>query len=288
MLKIITDSCGDLTPELLAEHNISVVSLHLQVDGENYTPGEDITQEQALNLIATAKEMPKTSQPTPYAFQQAYEAAEEDEILCIAVSTKVSGTFNSANLAAQSCPDKKITVHDTLQGTLGQGFQAWLAAVMNEHGHSLAEIKQALADFYEKSAVVVTLEKYDNAIKSGRMNKYAGKIIEKLNIRGIIEVVDGEVTVVDKARGADKTFQKILERVAGKADDFSQMIVGISDFQNKELADKYHEAIERLLHPAEILRTPLNPAIGVYTDKGAVAISVTPHPVLFAKAFAKA
>lgn len=280
MFKIITDSCSDLTPELIERHNIGVVSLHLQVDGESYTPGQDITPEKALDLIAAAKDMPKTSQPTPYAFQQAFESAEEDEILCLTVSTKVSGTFNSANLAAQGC-DKQITVHDTLQGTLGQGFQVWLAAIMSERGHSLAEIKQALADFYDKSSVVVTLEKYDNAIKSGRMNKYAGKIIEKLNIRGIIEVVDGQVTVVDKARGADKTFQKILERVAGKADDFSKMIVGISDFQNKELADKYHEAIEKLLHPAEILRTPLNPAIGVYTDKGAVAISVTPHPAMF-------
>lgn len=280
MFKIITDSCSDLTPELIERHNIGVVSLHLQVDGESYTPGQDITPEKALDLIAAAKDMPKTSQPTPYAFQQAFESAEEDEILCLTVSTKVSGTFNSANLAAQGC-DKQITVHDTLQGTLGQGFQVWLAAIMSEKGHSLAEIKQALADFYDKSSVVVTLEKYDNAIKSGRMNKYAGKIIEKLNIRGIIEVVDGQVTVVDKARGADKTFQKILERVAGKADDFSKMIVGISDFQNKELADKYHEAIEKLLHPAEILRTPLNPAIGVYTDKGAVAISVTPHPAMF-------
>lgn len=280
MFKIITDSCSDLTPELIAKHNIGVVSLHLQVDGENYTPGEDITPEKALDLIAAAKDMPKTSQPTPYAFQQAYEAAEEDEILCLTVSTKMSGTFNSANLAAQGC-GKSVTVHNTLQGTLSQGFQVWLAALMSERGHSMAEIKQALADFYEKSTVVVTLEKYDNAIKSGRMNKYAGKIIEKLNIRGIIEVVDGQVTVVDKARGADKTFQKILERVSGKADDFSKMIIGISDFQNKELADKYHEAIERLLHPAEILRTPLNPAIGVYTDKGAVAISITPHPALF-------
>lgn len=280
MLKIITDSCSDLTSELLAEHNIDMVCLHLQVDGENYTPGQDISPEKALDLIATAHDMPKTSQPTPYAFQQAFEAAEEDEILCLTVSSKVSGSFNSANLAAQGC-SKKVTVHDTMEGAFCQGFQVLLAAIMNERGHSLAEIKQALSDFYEKSSIVVTLEKYDNAIKSGRMNKYAGKIIEKLNIRGIIEVVDGEVTVVDKARGADKTFQKIIERISGKADDFSKMIIGISDFQNKELADKYHETLEKLLHPAEILRAPLNPAIGVYTDKGAVAISITPHPAMF-------
>ncbi len=281
MLKIITDSCSDLTPELLAEHNIGVVSLHLQVDGENYTPGEDIDAHKALDLIANAKEMPKTSQPSPYAYQQAFDTAEEDEILCLTVSSHVSGSFNSANLAAKNT-NKKVTVHDTLEGALGQGFQVLLAAVMNEHGHSLEEIKQALADFYEKSSVVVTLEKYDNAIKSGRMNKYAGKIIEKLNIRGIIEVLDGKVTVVDKARGADKTFQKIVERISGKADDFSQMIIGISDFQNKELADKYHETLERLLHPAQILRAPLNPTIGVYTDKGAVAISITPTPFVTA------
>ncbi len=63
-------------------------------------------------------------------------------------------------------------------GSFAQGFQVMLAALMSEKGHSLAEIKTTLQDFYQKSSIIVILEKYDNAIKSGRMNKYAGKIIE--------------------------------------------------------------------------------------------------------------
>ncbi len=282
MMKIITDSCSDLTPEFLAAHDIEVVPLHLQVDGENYTPGVDISIEDALTKIAAAPDMPKTSQPTPHAYAQAFEATEADEIVCLTLSSELSGSFNSANLAAQSSP-KKILVHDTREGSFGQGFQVVLAAILRDMGKSLEEIKQKLAEYYQKSSIVVILEKYDNAIKGGRMNKYAGKIIEKLNIRGIIEVIDGQVIVVDKARGADKTFQKMLERIAGKAEDFSRAIVGIAHFQNPDMAEKYRAAIEERLAPARLLVGSIDPALGVYCDKGGIVISISPEPQMFAE-----
>lgn len=281
MLKIITDSCSDLAADFLQKHNIGVVPLHLQVDGRNYTPGEDVSAEEALDLIAGAQQMPKTSQPTPLAYQQAFEAAEEEEILCLTLSSELSGSYNSASLAAQGSA-KKVTVHDTRQGSFAQGLQVMLAALMNERGRTLTEIKQALDDFCRKSSIVVILEKYDNAIKGGRMNKYAGKIIKKLNIRGIIEVIDGKVIVVDKARGEEKTFQKMIERISAKAEDFSQTFIGIADFQNSATADKYHETLAGLLHPAQILRGPINPALGVYCDKGGIVISITPAPTVYA------
>lgn len=282
MFKIITDSCVNLPAAFLQEHDIATVNLHLQVDGENYTPGEDIDIDTALSKIAVAKEMPKTSQPTPHAYQEAFRqaAADHEGVMCFTVSTKMSGSFNSANLAAQGA-EKPVYVHDTLLGSFGQGFQVMLAALMQEKGHTLEQIKQSLQEFYQQCSIVAILEKYDNAIKGGRMNKYAGKIIEKLNIRGIIEVIDGQVTVVDKARGADKTFQKTLERISSKAPDFSQMVIGISHFQNPELAEKYREALDNLLHPSNILMDLLSPAIGVYTDKGGVVISIAPDPYCF-------
>lgn len=282
MLKIITDSCVDLEESFVQEHNIGLANLHLQVDGANYTPGEDITKEQALAKIAAAQDMPKTSQPAPHAWQQIFAQAQDEEgALCLTVSSELSGSFNSANLAAQGSALPAHT-HDTRMGSFGQGFQVMLAALMTEKGKSLAEIKAALQEFYHKSSIIVILEKYDNAIKSGRMNKYAGKIIEKLNIRGIIEVLDGKVVTVDKARGADKTFQKMLERIASKAEDFSQMVIGIAHFNNPEMAEKYRAALEDLLHPARIYLNLLNPALGVYCDNGGLVISVAPNPYTFA------
>lgn len=279
MLKIITDSCADMKENFAREHNITVAHLHLQVDGQDYTPGLDIDTDEALTKIAAAQEMPKTSQPTPHAYQQAFQ--QDDESFCLTLSAELSGSYNSANLAAQSC-DKPVQTHDTRVGSFAEGFQVMLAALMSERGKSVAEIKTALQEYYQKSSIIVILEKYDNAIKSGRVNKYAGKIIEKLNIRGIIEVLEGKVVMVDKARGADKTFQKMLERIAGKAEDFSQMVIGIAHFQNPEMAEKYRAALEDLLHPAKIYMGLINPAIGVYCDKGGLVISVAPNPYTFA------
>jgi DegV family protein with EDD domain len=281
MLKIITDSCSDLDEEFLKQHNITVVPLHLRVDGECYTPGEDISYEEALTKIAEAKDMPHTSQPSPHAYQQAFEAASEEQILCLTLSSELSGSYNSATLASQD-ERERVTVHDTRQGAFGQGFQVMLAATMQEQGRTLAEIKQALTDYYKQTSIVVILEKYDNAIKGGRMNKYAGKIIEKLNIRGIIEVIDGKVIVVDKARGADKTFQKMVERISSKADDFSKMVIGIAHFQNLEMAEKYRDTLNKLLHPKKIYVGSIDPTLGVYCDKGGLVISISPDPYTFA------
>lgn len=279
MFKIITDSCVNMPADFLENHDVQIINLHLQVDGQNHTPGKDISCNEALDLIAAAREMPKTSQPTPHDYQEAYRT-EAEGALCFPVSSGVSGSYNSANLAAQGA-EKPVYVHDTLLGSFGQGFQVMLATILNEQGKSLEQIKQALQEYYRRSSMVVILEKYDNAIKSGRVNKYAGKIIEKLNIKGIIELVDGKVTVVDKARGADKTFQKILERISSKAPDFSQMIIGISHFQNPQLAEKYREALENLLHPSRIFIDLICPTIGVYVDKGGVVFSIAPDPYSF-------
>ena len=282
MIKIITDSCSDLSDEYLQQNNITVVPLHLQVDGADFTPGKDISYEDALNKIAAAHDMPKTSQPSPEAYARAFRSAAADQALCLTLSSQLSGSYNSACLAAQDLPQAQAAVHDTLMGSFAQGFQVMLAQRMQAQGHSLEAIKAALAEYYRRSSIVVILEKYDNAIKGGRMNKYAGKIIEKLNIRGIIEVIEGKVIVVDKARGNENTFRKMLERISTKAEDFSQTVVGIAHFHNQQTADKYRDAIQTRLNPRRIFMGTIDPTLAVYCDAGGIVISIAPDPETFA------
>lgn len=282
MIKIVTDSCSDLSDEYLQQNNISVAPLHLQVDGENYTPGEDISYAAALDKIAGAHDMPKTAQPSPEAYASAYRSAGTDQVLCLTLSSQLSGSYNSARLAAQDMPEGRVSVHDTLMGSFAQGFQVMLAQRMQAEGCNIDTIKTALAEYYRRSAIVVILEKYDNAIKGGRMNKYAGKIIEKLNIRGIIEVLEGKVVVVDKARGTEKTFQKMLERISTKAEDFSQTVIGIAHFHNQQIADKYRDALQSRLSPRRIFMGNIDPTLGVYCDAGGIVISIAPDPETFA------
>ena len=107
MLKIITDSCADLEESFVQEHNIGLANLHLQVDGANYTPGEDITTAQALAKIAQAQEMPKTSQPSPHAYQQLFAQTEPvGESLCLTVSSDLSGSFKSAIWPPKPAPHR--------------------------------------------------------------------------------------------------------------------------------------------------------------------------------------
>ncbi len=283
MIHIVTDSCCDLPQNYIDQYGIRVVPLSLTVDGESFVPGRDISVEEALSRIANAKEMPSTSQPAPADYEAVFRELQEDgPVICFTISSKLSGSFNSANLAARNCGGE-IILHDTLQGSCGQGFQVLLAASMAAEGKTVQEIQAALTDYYKQSSIVVILEKYDNAIRSGRVNKVAGTIVQKLNIRAILEVLDGKVSIVDKARGAEKTFQKMVDRIASKALDFSNAIIGIAHFNQAAKAQEYKEALTQRLHPKRFFMETLNATIGVYSDEGGIVISAAPDPFRFGR-----
>ena len=283
IIQIVTDSCNDLPKELIQQYNIHVVPLYLYTGGKSYQDGINISQEEALQKIADAMELPKTSQPAPSDFEKLFnELKDAGPILCLTLTSHLSGTNNSANVAAQSS-NADITVYDTLQGTFGQGFQVLLAAEMAKKGHSIPEIIEVLNQYREESYIYVALETLDNAIKGGRIKKSHGAIAKALNIKAIIEVKDGKVNVYDKVRGTQRTFQRMLEILGEKKHDFSQMIVGIAHFNCPEKAQIYKQAIMEKLKPKAVMLSLLNPTIAVYAGNQSVAVSLSPDPLSFLK-----
>src|SRR5450759_4656825 len=123
MLHVVTDSSCDLPPELLEARGISVVALEVDVDGQIFREGVDLTPQEYWAKLAAAAELPKTSQPSPAAWEDAFDAlAPTGPVLCITISSKLSGTYQSACLARERA-HADVTIFDSLNASLGLGLQ---------------------------------------------------------------------------------------------------------------------------------------------------------------------
>lgn len=119
MIKIVTDSAADLPKELIEKYNINVVPLTVKIDGVEYREGIDLSNEEFQTKMLNSKELPKTSQPSPAIFSNIFQKLSQDgHVLCLTLSSKLSGTFQSANIAKSIC-ELEVEVFDTLAGSLG-------------------------------------------------------------------------------------------------------------------------------------------------------------------------
>lgn len=122
MIKIVTDSSADLPQELLQKYDITVVPLTVTIDEKEYAEGVDIKPEEFFEKMFASDKLPKTSQPSPAAFAKIFSSFGEDaEVLCLTISSGLSGTYQAACLGKE-LSNAKVTVFDTLAGSLGHGL----------------------------------------------------------------------------------------------------------------------------------------------------------------------
>ena len=212
-IKLLVDGGCDLPENILEKYNIELVGLNVSFNDESYIAGVEIDNETFYKKMSESKELPKTSCPSPDRFLEAYKG--DEDVLIITVSSLLSGTYSSAKLAKDMYEDKnsnkKIEVLDSMSGSIGQGLLAIKAAELINEGKNLDEIVSILEKLKNDVIFYGTLETLENAIKGGRINPLAGKLINALNFKAIIQVTEGVVKPIDKARGVNNSLKKVLE-----------------------------------------------------------------------------
>ena len=186
-IRIVTDSSCDLNKDIVEKYNIEIVPLNVAFGDDMYVDGE-IEKDEFYKMMANSPVLPKTSCPSPERFMRSYEG-EEDEILVITLASKLSGTYSTAvlakNMFEEEYPNKKVTVIDTETGSIGQGLLIVKAAQLAEEGKSLDEIVNIIESIKKDVVFYGSLETLENAIKGGRINALAGKLINALNFKVI-------------------------------------------------------------------------------------------------------
>lgn len=214
MIRILVDSSADYTMEEIKARKLEFVPLHITIGGKDYRDGFDLSKEQFYQLLQENEEFPKTSQPTPQDFVEVFKDVKEkgDELICILLSSGLSGTYQSAALAKSIVDYEKIYLVDSLTATHMIRYMADYAqklAAENANAEKIVEELEALKGRVKVFAAVDTLE---YLYKGGRVSRTAAAIGEMAKIKPLITVTtEGEVVVIAKCLGKNKAISTIIK-----------------------------------------------------------------------------
>ncbi|WP_462412665.1 DegV family protein [Neobacillus sp. Marseille-QA0830] len=274
MIKIITDSSADLPKHLIEKYNITVVPLTIMINNETYSEGVDLTPDEFFTKMFNSNELPKTSQPSPALFAETFSRFNsDDQLLCLTISSGLSGTYQSASLG-KDLSDANVTVFDTLAGSLGHGLQLIRAAELARQGRTMDEILKELTDYREKMTILVLLDTLENIVKGGRLSKFQGSLAKILNIKVILERVEGgKVEIKEKVRGKKRFHNRTMELIQEQSSDFSHTVFGITHTGNTEEAEAIKQELIERFHPKEVIVNYMGATMGTYAGKGGMIIS---------------
>ena len=274
-IRIIVGSTADVTPAVRAR--VDVVPLTIHFGETEYIDGVTIDSKTFYEMLVESDVLPTTSQATPFAFEKAFRAAVEagDEVVCITCTSKLSGTYQSAVIAAEEFPGK-VHVVDSRTIAIGEAILAEYALSLVDRGMSAQEVVWKLMQKREKVRVLALLDTLEYLKKGGRISATAAIAGGILNIKPVIAITDGEIRVLGKARGS-RQGNNLLVPESGKAGgvDFSKPLLlgytGLSDLLLKKYvsdsAALWQDQVEKL----EV--AVIGSVVGTHAGPGAVAVA---------------
>lgn len=224
--KIIADSSCDIPISIMEEKDITYVPFHVSFNQETYLEElKDITPDAFYEKINAEKLFPKTSLPSVQGYMDAMEAAlqEGKDVLCLCLSSKFSGSFQSAvnagNILSESYPERIIRVVDTTCATAAEGLMVLEACRMRDAGMELDSVAEKLEALKETARIFVTVDSLEHLQKGGRIGKASAMAGTILNIKPIIAMKDGELHPENKVRGSKKALKMIVDMAKAKIGD---------------------------------------------------------------------
>ncbi|MBC7087218.1 MAG: DegV family protein [Tissierellales bacterium] len=270
-VKIITDSTAYLSKEYVEKEDITVVPLHYMFDGVEYIEGFKGEFDDYFEKLQNSKSFPTTSQPSVGEFKEAYLKALEnyDEIIVIVLSSKLSGTYNSAVAAKELLEDKKITIVDTLSTVAALKFLIEDAVMLKKEGKNADEIASYLEDKKTKLKVLALPDTLEYLKRGGRISPLQANLGNLINIKPIIELKDGELTLLEKARGKKNALDRVIELVGDEINraTICQILAYDEALVFKELLEEKHPDLNIKIDIEEI-----GPVIGSHLGPKTIGI----------------
>jgi DegV family protein with EDD domain len=214
MIKIVTDSTADVPKALQQQYDMRVVPINIQFAQETYREGVDIDRPTFFQELEVC--MPTSSQPAPGQFVEVFKPllAEGHSIITVVVTSKHSGTYQSATLAKSMLPDAEIEVFDSLSISMGTGYHALAAARAAEQGKSMGEIVQMLEGIRARTNLIFTPATLKYLQRSGRVGNLAGTLLSLLSVKPIIKTDNGTLAVCEKIRTRRRSLDRLVEMTA--------------------------------------------------------------------------
>lgn len=272
--RIIVDSTADLAPEV--KERVHTVPLTVRFGDEEFIDGVTIDKKTFYEKLVESDTLPTTSQATPDAFIKEFEksAAAGEEAVVITLSSKFSGTYQSAVIAAEEF--ENIYVVDSTSAAMGSGILVELAVNLLNEGKSAKEIAEILEEEKKKIVVVALVDTLEYLKKGGRISAavaFAGGV---LNIKPVLSVIDGEISMLGKARGSKMGNNLLVQEIdkAGGIDFTKPVLLGYSGISDALLI-KYIEDSRHIWEGnlKEVRYTAVGSVIGTHAGPGAVVVA---------------
>ncbi|KEI17384.1 DegV family protein [Clostridium haemolyticum] len=278
--KILTDSCCDLPIDYLINNNVNYVSLTYRLDDKEYYDdfGKSVKYTEFYNYMRKGN-IPKTSQVNPQSFYNAFKDIldKKEDILYICVSSGLSGTYNSANIAKNMIldeyKDSKIEIIDGLTASLGQGLMVMKAVEMKNQGMNLEQVAEKLENIRYKLNTYITVDDLNHLKKGGRISNTAALFGAVLHIKPILTLNDeGKVISILKVKGKKNLIRKLTEIVCEKIINPEQEEICICHADSKIEAEKLKESILKKIQVKNVIINDIGPVVGTYGGPGALAV----------------
>lgn len=226
-IRIIVDSTADMTAQV--EKQVAVVPLTVRFGDKEYVDGVDIDATRFYEMLVSNQELPSTSQPTPFDFEKRFAeaVAAGDSVVCLTISARLSGTYQSASIAAEAFPGRVFVV-DSRNVTIGTGVLAARAVQLRQQGLTAEAIARELESCRERVHLIAMVDTLEYLKKGGRISSAVALAGGLLNIKPLLTMRDGELIMADKARGVKNGIQKFLELIGktGGIDPEKPLLLG--------------------------------------------------------------
>lgn len=274
-VRIVIDSTSDVTPEVRAQ--CTVVPLTVHFGEEEYIDGVTMNHRQFYEKLIESDVLPTTSQPTPEAFAQVYREAKEagEEVVVLTIAAKLSGTYQSACIAAMDFPGM-VHVVDSQTAAIGGGILAELAVELARQGLTAAQIAEELTRRREDVCLVAMLDTLEFLKRGGRLSKTAAFAGALLSIKPVITLQKGEIVVLGKARGSKQANNLLATEIqkAGGANFSAPILLGYSGLSDELLRKYIADSAPLWEGQAQQLNiTPICGVIGTHAGPGAIAVA---------------
>ena len=276
---VITDSTANIPLQLMDENSIKVLPLQVIWDGKVYRDGVDIQPKEFYDRLATDKHLPSTSQVTPEEFKQVYSDLLESgfDILSIHISSKLSGTLDSAIQAKRMLKNPNIELVDSCSTSMAMGFQVLSVARMAKMGATLAECKTVALEAINHTGVYFAVNTLEFLHRGGRIGGAAAFMGHMLNLKPLLELRDGKIEAVEKVRTLSKTIDRLLDLVEAKVDHEKGPIrlCAVHGNAPKEAEELLSRAVKRF--PSQLISdaviSTVSPVLGTHAGPGALGLA---------------
>jgi len=277
MLKIVTDSTAYLPEAFIRRHDIRVVPLYVHFGTEAFKEGVELSHSDFYARLKTAPEMPTTSQPSAGEFHEVFKELSDagHDIVTLTISSKLSGTWDSAMAAKQMLPEANIHVVDSLSAAMSLLALVDAAAEAAASGATAQEVAALVEDIKKKVHLVFLVDTLEYLAKGGRIGNAKALLGTILKVKPILCLKDGAIEPLEQVRSRAKAqarFLALIGELVGDEGAQAKLVVGhaLAPAEAQELG----EQLTRQLGCSEPIYTEIGPVIGTHTGPGVLGVGV--------------